>query len=281
MNLVYQQIKKHYEETKPLRGQRASENIRPANGRRRTNECVVEVHRADGAWYGYRLYSTDVVLVSSAGVVEFNTGGWVSTSTAAFMHWVGYNKLNRLFTTHKRYNKIWVGWPRGYKFPLLENVTQFQINEDRQLTPLQPIVEQVPVISRKAMNLTMLPFKPMVEYMKTLHKLTNGVVTKETMDEHRGSDSWSSTFSFSVGCRLSGGSYPSRMYDEIERIATEGTTDDWTKLYCWMVLKYGYSAYQTQNYEDPVPAETIRNRIAKIVKDNVPQVWTSKPRVWA
>lgn len=275
---VYQQIKNHYDRTTPIRGKRAGENIRPAGDRSRTNERVVLVQRGDGDWYGYRLYNTDVVLVSEAGVIEFNTDGWVTRSTTDFMGWVGHVALGYLFYASRQDNKIWIVG-RQKPYPLLENTTQFQITEYRQLTPLQPLVEQIPVVDRKKMREAMLPFMPMVEYLKAFHTLTQGNITKQTIEEQSVKDGWRVEFVFSTGDKFSSGLELRYHYDALYRVATEGTTDDWTKFYCWMVAKYG-GRRDSEKYFDEVKPAGIRNRIAEVVKKEV-DVWAYKPKDWA
>ena len=74
---------KRWEDTKPIRGR--AEDVRPIGKRRRDWELLVKDTRADGVWYGARLYRTNVVMYSPDGRIEFRTGGWASVSTAEFM----------------------------------------------------------------------------------------------------------------------------------------------------------------------------------------------------
>lgn len=210
-------------------------------------------------------------------MIEFNTGGWITRSTTEFMIWVGRIALGYLFYACRQDNKIWIAG-RDKVYPLLENTTQFQITEGRHLTPLQPLVEQIPVVDRKKMREAMLPFMPMVEYLKAFHVLCEGNITKQTMEEQSVKDGWNIRFHFSTGDKFISGLELRYHYDALYRIATEGTTDDWTKFYCWMVARYG--GRDSEKYFDEGSPTTIRNRIAEVVKKEV-DVWAYKPKDWA
>lgn len=252
---LYNKVKTQYHDTVPIRGKRAAENIRPIGYRNRTWERVVEDVRIrngkEETWYGYRLYDTEVVMLSPTGIIEFRTDGWESTSTAQFINWVGRVYLNHEFGGRKYKNKIWVcdyGYSNyNYTFPIL-GVTAFQtgtvIKDDgteyNTIMPLKDIKEKVPVIDRKKMKEAMTPYMPMVNYMNSMVKLMSGLLSydfRKSMADRTSDNHWreSFIFKFSVGCEIEEWNYYRHNSSESEMmklldIAKNGTEDDWMKL---------------------------------------------------
>jgi hypothetical protein len=322
---LYNQAKTHYASVVPIRGKRAGENIRPIYNRTRTWErVVVDVRVRDGKeeiWYGYRLYETDVVMLSPTGIIEFKIGRWNSTATAQFIDYVGYNYMNSLFNGRKHNNKIWV---RGsysrwgdelFSYPIQTNkVVAFQTgirtNEDGTtsniIKPIEDIKEEVPVIDRKKMKVAMSPYMPMVTYLNAMVKLTGGLLSydlRKGMSESTASNSWREAFvyKFSSGVELTAWQYyrHTPKHSEMQtllNIAQSGTEEDWMKLLFVMSetlehlkqrvgshdieVMYGDNKHTNTIHHDDITLNikptTLRERVAKWVKELDDSVWTSK-----
>jgi hypothetical protein len=264
---LYNMTKARYENTVPIRGKRAAENIRPIGYRNRTWERLVEdvrvVKGKEETWYGYRLYETDVVMLSPTGIIEFNTDGWESNSTAQFIHWVGRVFLKQEFGGRKYKNKIWVTNSHGayrhenFEYPIfgktafqtgtVENDDGYEVNT---IKPLKEIKEKVPVIDRKKMKEAMTPYMPMVNYLNSMVKLTSGLLSydlRKGMAERIADNHWreSYIYKFSVGCELEEWNYYRHNSSETEMmklldIAKNGTEDDWMKLLFVMRQTFEY-----------------------------------------
>lgn len=105
---MYQNLKQRYTDIKPIRG-RAVE-VRPWDKRRRDWEQIVRYTRAiDGAvMYAARLHETNVISVAPNGDIHFDSGGWVTPSTADFMSQVMRDCTGRYRSVCKQANAIWV-----------------------------------------------------------------------------------------------------------------------------------------------------------------------------
>lgn len=285
---LYNKTKAHYESVKPIRGKRAAENIRPIGYRNRTWERMVEDVRVrngkEETWYGYRLYETDVIMISPTGIIEIRTGGWDSQSTAAFIHWVGRNYLDGAIGGRKYKNKIWlrdgVYGNCNVEYPIL-GVTAFQTGtvenengyEINTIRPLKDITEKVPVIDRKKMKEAMTPYMPMVNYMNSMVKLMSGLLSydfRKNMADRIGDSNWRETFifKFSVGCELEEWTYYRHNSSESEvmkllDIAKNGTEDDWMKLLFVMRETFDHKASKVGEHEREVVHgdRTYKNRI--------------------
>jgi hypothetical protein len=259
---LYNKVKAHYEDVKPIRGKRASENIRPMGNRVRTWERVVEdvrvVSGKDETWYGYRLYDTDVVMVSPTGIIEFKTDAWNTPSTAQFIDYVGRRYMDGVFGGRKYKNKIWVIGMESYP---ITGKTAFNVggawNEHYEgmntVKPIETIVERIPVIDRKKMKVAMTPYMPMVNYLNAMLKLTGGLLSfdlRNSMKERVGDNSWRYSFIY----KFSNGKEMEEMYyyrdtfgendiTKVLDIAENGTEEDWLKLL--FVIYKGFSFKHT------------------------------------
>lgn len=247
----YNRVKAHYESVKPIRGVRAAQNIRPMHRRERTHECVVAQHRADGEWFGYRLYNTELVMISPTGIMEFKHDGWNSTSSSQFIHDVGWRFFDRAFVSYKRNNKLWVADKYDYsdvgqkKYPIQSGAIQFKFYVDDiniRLAPVGVIEEIKPIIDRKAMKEAMAVYMPMINYMATVLKMTGGLLTYEMrdglMDRYDSVNSWRRTpiYKCTTGDEFTEIQYTRSGLDtNIEafaNVAEHGTPDDWMKVLC-------------------------------------------------
>lgn len=287
---LYNKVKAHYADVIPLRGKRKAQNIRPMRNRNRAWERVVEDVRVVGGkeetWYGYSLYGTDVVMVSPTGIIEFDTGGWATPSTAQFIQDVGRHYMSYEFSGRKYKNKIWVTnsngryWYEYFDFPIFGKtafqtgtVTSEDGRELHTLMPLYPIVETKQQVDRKKMKEAMTPYMPMVNYLNAMVKLTGGLLSYDMRDSLKDRDedkTWhqDSIFKFSTGEEIRMYSPYKRGYaqDEAEmllRIASEGNDEDWMKLLCVLANTFDRELVQVGSHMNTqqIGDQTINNEI--------------------
>jgi hypothetical protein len=259
----YNRVKAHYESVKPIRGARAAQNIRPMYRRERTHECVVAQHRADGEWFGYRLYDTNLVMVSPTGIMEFKHDGWNSTSSSQFINEIGVRFFDRTFVSYKRNNKIWVADRYSYsdatmngvsKYPIQSGAIQFKFAGGDtmafRIVPMSAIEEVKPIIDRKKMKEAMAVYMPMINYMATVLKMTGGLLTYEMrdglMDRYDSLNSWRRTpiYKCTTGDEFTEIQYSRSGLDgDIEKfanVAEHGTPDDWMKVLCVVAQSFDH-----------------------------------------
>ena len=265
----YNQVKAHYDSVKPLRGERASQDIRPMNRRVRTHERVIAQHRADGEWwFGYQLYDTPLVMVSPTGIIEFKHDGWNSTATGQFIHLVGYQYFDRAFVCYKRNKKIWVADRYDYsdvgenKYPIQSGATQFNFartDNGVHIEPLGAIEEIKPIIDRKKMKEAMAVYTPMLNYMTTVLKMTGGLLTyemrNELKDRYSGENTWRRVpvYKCTTGDEFQEIQYSRSGLDGcIERLANvaeHGTPDDWMKVLCVIAQTFDHKTEKVGQVE--------------------------------
>ena len=107
----FEQALEHYESIKPIRG---SNNLRPIcntpNGRRKKHMQII---KRDNATVVCRLYDTDVLTFRMGkswedGVVEFNSGGFISNTTHSFASSILYPYVG--FWTKKGNTEVAINW---------------------------------------------------------------------------------------------------------------------------------------------------------------------------
>ena len=186
--LTYEFFRNRYEDTKPIRGR--AEDVRPLGKRRRDWELLVKDTRADGVWYGARLYRTNVVMYSPDGRIEFRTGGWASVSTAEFM------SAHSPFRATKTRGQVWV--LRGdQKVPILHDkvVTFKQEGDDWKLITEIKLTQKV--VDRSKSKAVRERIKGFERYATTMLKLADGWVRASTsaqwrslVEDDRGNYKW-------------------------------------------------------------------------------------------
>lgn len=184
---TYQQIKEQYDTTKPIRGR--SDDVRPAGKRRRDWERVVKTERG----YAYRMHTTDCVEFTEEKLI-LRSGGWTTVGTGKFIN--DYAPV----ACGKRYNALWVGidknWERAHlpnhcvthdhpteqwlwvPIPAKGEVT-FTWDVARQRYVLDPTKIQVRTVNRKRANESRKRIKPLLDYCKTMLKLSDGEVRRD------------------------------------------------------------------------------------------------------
>lgn len=174
--LTYEFFRNRYESTKPIRGR--AEDVRPIGKRRRDWELLVKEDRADGVWYGARLYRTNVVMYSPDGRIEFRTGGYASVSTAEFM------SAHSPFRATKTRGQVWV--LRGdQKVPILHDkvVTFKQEGGDWKLATEIKLTQKV--VDRSKSKVVRERIKGFERYATTMLKLADGWVRASTTEQWR------------------------------------------------------------------------------------------------
>lgn len=79
---IYEYAKEKYESITPIRGKRASQDIRPVGKRTRDHERIAKV----GDAYAYRMCNTDILTIYPDGTAKFDANGRVSPSTVDFIN---------------------------------------------------------------------------------------------------------------------------------------------------------------------------------------------------
>jgi hypothetical protein len=174
--LTYEFFRNRYENTKPIRGR--AEDVRPLGKRRRDWELLVKDTRADGVWYGARLYRTNVVMYSPDGRIEFRTGGYASVSTAEFI------SAHSPFRATKTRGQVWV--LRGdQKVPILHDkvVTFKQEGDDWKLITEIKLTQKV--VDRSKSKAVRERIKGFEKYATTMLKLADGWVRASTTEQWR------------------------------------------------------------------------------------------------
>ena len=190
MTTRYDAMQNRFNNTKPIRGR--AEDVRPIGERRRDWERIVKEERADGTWYGARLYQTNVVMFGPQGQIELSSGGWATPSTAAFMSdWSP-------FVVAKRERNLWASvGNHTYMIPH-DTPLKFQ-NTVNGYVALNPPTLKQRVVNRTAVAEMRKRIKPFVDFVTTMLKLSDGWVMASTLDPYEVKDatrSWRPQYDF-------------------------------------------------------------------------------------
>ena len=109
----YEQALKHYESIVPIRG---SDNLRPIcatkNGRRKKHMQIIKCYVDEAI--ACRLYDTNVLTFHKDGVVEYNSGTYISNTTHSFANGILYPYVN--FSTRLGNTEVWIGGENAYYY---------------------------------------------------------------------------------------------------------------------------------------------------------------------
>ena len=170
----YNHYKNLFNSVKPIRGR--ANDVRPIGKRRRDWETI----RMNGDVVECVLYDTPVVRYYPDGKIGLNCAGWITPSTADFMH------THSPLLVRKQNNAIRVSADRYDKkiYPLPERgETVFVLTPDNKYAPEQPIVITKQVIDRAKAKDARAPFMPFIKFVDTFLKMSDGWVMDETMAE--------------------------------------------------------------------------------------------------
>jgi hypothetical protein len=191
MNNLYIHYKNLFESVKPIRGR--AEDTRPIGKRRRDWETI----RMVGDVVECVLYQTPVVRYFPDGSVGLQCNGWVSPSTAEFMH------EHSPFYARKRSNRIWVSHSRestAYPLPNRDEV-KFVLTADNKWAPHEPILITKKVVNRNKAKEARAPYKLFLNYVETFLKMSDGWVSDALRAEvgTRNPGNWGDAYDFGVG----------------------------------------------------------------------------------
>jgi hypothetical protein len=191
MNISYNHYKSLYESVKPIRGR--AEEVRPIGNRRRDWETI----RMDGDVVECVLYQTPVVRYYPDGSVGFRCGGWVTPSTAEFMH------AHSPLMARKKSNRIWVRPNReSTEYPLASHdEARFKLTTDNKWVPDEPIVITKKVINRQQAKEAREPYQKFLNFVDAFMKLSDGWVTEDTRAAvgTLSTKNWGDRYDFGVG----------------------------------------------------------------------------------
>lgn len=188
----YDAVKKHYDETKPIRGRK--DDIRPAGTRRKDWMQVVKSNYQGVETYGYKFYNTTCVEYLPTtpekprqGIV-IRHGGWETPVTAEFI--TAYSP----FSCVKRSNRLWV-LVSGWWVPIVGNTGEVRAVQDEQgdwIPDMKPVT--VRRVDRSAAKELRKRVDHVIHYCTSMLKLSDGWVTRELNEAahqarlaHRGS----------------------------------------------------------------------------------------------
>jgi hypothetical protein len=183
---LYNDLKTKYETTKPIRGR--STDVRPWGRRSRDWEQVIKCDRNGEIAYGAKLFNTDVVRVLPSGDVVLQSDGWYTPKTAEFIDGVLYG-----LGCFKQYNKLWVNVSgvvpndeRYFITPIPRTgdlLIKFDAEKNQYFLPNKPIVMQQ-VIDKDKAKAAREPIAGFKEYVKSMLKLTDSIVTNDTVKQY-------------------------------------------------------------------------------------------------
>jgi hypothetical protein len=176
MNPHYQAVKKHYENTKPIRGRAV--DVRPADKRRRDWEKVTNPAPDT---YAFRLYNTDCV-IHEPNRMTFACGDWVTTSTSRFI-----SRFSPHISCGKARNALWLylheahGVKRDGWYPIYKQMFIDYDENDRAIARIEPV--PVKCVNRKRAKELRSRVTAFVEYGMTVLKLSDGWITYAFREE--------------------------------------------------------------------------------------------------
>ena len=194
---TYEEAKAHYESVVPLRKGSSNENARPIGFRRYTWGTIVEGPKdsiGNAEYYAARFYNTDCVIWrqprNGKEIVDFNCGGYVTPSTAKFMHYICPEHIY----CHMELHRIRAN---GHPIPLTTNTDRNTAPEYLTMegtpdavkvgnyiwAPLNSTKEYVHQIDRSALNEVRRQFKPFLNWYKGYFKIMEGRIPLQYINE--------------------------------------------------------------------------------------------------
>lgn len=183
LNHNYEDFKRKYENTKPIRGR--SIDVRPIGARRRDWEQVVRVVDSTGeVLYGGKFHDTDVFLFRPNGNVIFNLNGWHTPTTREFIH-----NHCPVTSAHISKNKIWLylaahGTCNTFvPMPDSEPLEIEYIPESRKYRTDKFLHVKQWVVDRKLAKEQRERVKPFLDYCRVMLSLSDGLVARDRVFE--------------------------------------------------------------------------------------------------
>ena len=171
----YESMKKHHDETKPIRGRNT--DVRPIGKRTKDSETIEMVDDVVAC----KLYRTKVVKYYPDGRIGINIGGWRTKTTVEF---IGQHSP---FYACKRFNQIWVA---TYEMDSAGSYDHkfYPVPTDHELifkdkVPQGNYFIQKKVINRERIKVARDRFKPFLDWAKVFLSLSDGVIAGNTLTE--------------------------------------------------------------------------------------------------
>lgn len=181
---TYKFYKNKFDTTKPIRGRTVE--IRPIGQRRRDWEKVTRKDLGDGQFaYCAKLYDTEVVEYHPNGDIVLRVDGWVTPSTAEFIH------EHSPFTCVKQNNKLWVQCKSNGKntiYPLSNEPMRLKWMGEHNYEPAEPIMIKKQVVNRAKAKAAREPVMPFVNWARAFVSMTDGWLMHETRKQVLGWD---------------------------------------------------------------------------------------------
>lgn len=181
----YKEVEVKWANTKPIRGR--SVDVRPIGQRRRDWEQITRRQLDEGMWsYAARLYNTDCVEYLPNGDIILRTNGWVTPSTAEFIH------QHSPFWCSKKGNKLWVTVNTGDGHPSvratypIEGELRLNYVGNYHYRPDKPVMIKKKVVNRQLAKEARAPLQPFLKWAKSFLALSDGWVMHETRKQALG-----------------------------------------------------------------------------------------------
>ena len=169
--ISYESYAKRHETTKPIRGR--SEDVRPIGERRRDWETITK-KAIDESMYAFsaKLYQTECVEYFPNGDIILRSGGWPTPTTAEFIH------THSPFTCWKQGGKLWIRVDTK-AIPLTAEL-RMNWKGGHDYEPAEKVVINKQVVDRDKAKAAREPFKPFLQFAKTMLAISDGWVMHET-----------------------------------------------------------------------------------------------------
>lgn len=169
--ISYESYAKRYETTKPIRGR--SEDVRPIGQRRRDWETITK-KAIDESMYSFsaKLYKTECVEYFPNGDIILRCGSWPTPTTAEFIH------THSPFTCWKQGGKLWIRV--GTKAIPINADLRMNWKGEHNYEPAEEVIINKRVVDRDKAKAAREPFKPFLQFAKTMLAISDGWVMHET-----------------------------------------------------------------------------------------------------
>jgi hypothetical protein len=168
---TYESYAERYAKIKPIRGR--STDVRPIGDRRRDWETITK-KAIDESMYAFsaKLYQTECVEYFPNGDIILRSGGWPTPTTAEFIH------THSPFTCWKQGGKLWI-WVDTKAIPLTAEL-RMNWKGGHDYEPAEKVVINKQVVDRDKAKAAREPFKPFLQFAKTMLAISDGWVMHET-----------------------------------------------------------------------------------------------------
>lgn len=153
----YEAALKHYEKITPIRGR--SDDCRPLGDRKKTHQRICKLFNGD---ISCRLYITDCVIYHTDGSMTIDFGGWLTASTAKFIHAL-HPDIGATANGNTGY--VWVRHHGNYRTP------EGGLKICPKGTPMNPEQEYKTLLDKKKAAEARKKIKPFLSWVQAVEKL--------------------------------------------------------------------------------------------------------------